>query len=72
MPCEHPRTMKILRMFWLGLRLRSPFRLVSDGYVNFFRQETLPNDDTGIVALTVRRDLYFLIEIDIQIGIGYF
>jgi hypothetical protein len=32
---------------------------MSDGYVNFLRRRTLPNDDTGIVAVTLRRNLYF-------------
>ena len=50
------RTMKIVRAFWLGLRLRSPFRLGSGGYGNFLRRRTLPNDDTGI--LTVGRNLF--------------
>ncbi len=44
----------------LGLRLRSLFRLASEGYVKFFRQETLPNNDTGIVAQTVTERRYFL------------
>jgi hypothetical protein len=26
--------------------------------VNLLRRRTLPNDDTGIVVVTVRRDLY--------------
>ena len=54
------RTMKIVRVFWLGLRLRSPFRLGSAGYGNFLRRRTSPNDDTGIVAVPLRRDIYFL------------
>src|SRR5271157_3938539 len=41
MPGGRPRTMEILRVFWL--RLRSPFRSGSDGYVNFLRRRTLPN-----------------------------
>ena len=47
-----PRPMKIFRMFWLGVR--SPFRSASDGYVTFLERTTLPTDDTGIVAVTVR------------------
>jgi hypothetical protein len=43
----------------LGLR-RSPFRLASDSYGNFFERETLPSNDTGIVTLTVRRDILTL------------
>jgi hypothetical protein len=39
---------------------RQAFRLGSGGYRNFLKRRTLPNDDTGIVAVTVRRDIYFL------------
>ena len=45
----HPQTDENTRAFWLGVRLRSPFRLESGGYVNFLRRRTLPNDDTGIL-----------------------
>ncbi len=44
------------------LGLRGPFRLTSQGYVKFFRRETLPNDDTGIVALTETERRDFLIR----------
>jgi len=51
--------MKMFWMLWLGLRLRSPFRLVFDGDIILLRPETLPNDDTGIVTLTVDRTFIF-------------
>jgi hypothetical protein len=47
--------MKILRV--LKLRLGSPFRLLVDGNVNFLDRKT--HDDTGIVAVAIRRGLYF-------------
>jgi hypothetical protein len=39
-PRGHPRTMKILRVFRLGLRSRSPFGLRLEGYVKFLRPIT--------------------------------
>jgi hypothetical protein len=60
MPTRHQQTIKIVLAFRLGLR--SPFRVGSGGYSNFLRRSTLPNDDTGIVAVTVRRLIYFLTE----------
>jgi hypothetical protein len=44
----------------IRLRLRSPFRLGSAGYVISLKRRTLPNDDTGIFTLTVRPSFYFL------------
>ena len=52
MPRWRRRTMIMVRTLRLGL----------GGYGNFLRQRTLPNDDTGIVAVTVRRNIYFLTD----------
>ncbi len=58
--------MKIPWVYRSRLRLRSPFRLESSGYVNFLRPRPLPNDDAGIVALTIRRSSYFLHNGDVN------
>jgi hypothetical protein len=46
----------------LRLRLRGPFRLAPEGYGKFLRRRTEPDDDTGIVTVADRRNLYFLIN----------
>ena len=40
MPEAHPRAMKILEVFGLRLRLRGPFGLGLQGYLNFLREKT--------------------------------
>jgi hypothetical protein len=42
---------------------RQGLRLGASGYGNLLKRTTLPKGDTGIVSVTLRRDIYFLINL---------